>query len=188
MDMLTLTHLAPVFGAVGLAIALLILAYVKRMPVASEEMQALADQIHRGAMVFLRREYSLLVIFVVVVAGLLAAFVNPLTALAFVSGAASSMAAGFAGMTAATSANVRTTSAALEKGKNEALMVAFMGGSVMGLSVASLGLLGVGVWFILYGVPGQASIINGFAMGASSIALFARVGGGIFTKHPWQTR
>jgi K(+)-stimulated pyrophosphate-energized sodium pump len=182
MDMQTLTLGAPVFGAVGLAIALVILAYVKRMPVASEEMAALAAQIHSGAMVFLRSEYSLLLVFVVIVAGLLAAFVNPPTALAFVTGAASSMAAGLAGMTAATSANVRTTSAAAEKGQNEALMVAFLGGSVMGLSVASLGLLGVGVWFYLYGVPGQAAIITGFAMGASSIALFARVGGGIYTK------
>jgi K(+)-stimulated pyrophosphate-energized sodium pump len=92
------------------------------------------------------------------------------------------MAAGFAGMTSATSANVRTTSAAADKGMNAALMAAFLGGSVMGLAVASLGLLGVGVWFYVYGTPEQAYIINGFAMGASSIALFARVGGGIYTK------
>ena len=182
MDTQTLTLAAPIFGAVGLAIALGILFYVKSMPIASKEMGDLADQIHKGAMVFLRSEYSLLLIFVVVVAGLLAAFVNPLTAVAFVTGAASSMAAGYAGMTSATSANVRTTSAAAEKGQNAALMVAFLGGSVMGLSVASLGLLGVGAWFYLYGNPDQASIINGFAMGASSIALFARVGGGIYTK------
>jgi len=182
MDTQTLTLAAPIFGAVGLAIALGILFYVKSMPIASKEMADLAAQIHKGAMVFLRAEYSLLLIFVVVVAGLLAAFVNPLTAVAFVTGAASSMAAGFAGMTSATSANVRTTSAAADKGQNAALMVAFLGGSVMGLSVASLGLLGVGAWFYLYGTPDQAAVINGFAMGASSIALFARVGGGIYTK------
>jgi K(+)-stimulated pyrophosphate-energized sodium pump len=182
MDTQTLTLAAPILGAVGLAIALGILFYVKSMPVASKEMGALASQIHQGAMVFLRSEYSLLLIFVVVVAGLLAAFVDPLTAVAFVTGAASSMAAGFAGMTSATSANVRTTSAAAQTGQNAALMVAFLGGSVMGLSVASLGLLGVGAWFYLYGSPDQAAIINGFAMGASSIALFARVGGGIYTK------
>ena len=182
MDTQTLILAAPILGAAGLAIALTILFYVKRMPVASPAMDELAGQIHRGAMVFLRREYSLLLIFVAVVAGLLAAFVNPLTAVAFVTGAASSMAAGFAGMTAATKANVRTTSAAASKGQDAALMVAFLGGSVMGLSVASLGLLGVGIWFYLYGSPETASVINGFAMGASSIALFARVGGGIYTK------
>ena len=182
MDTQTLIQLAPILGAIGLAIALVILVIVKRMPVASEEMAELGEKIHAGAMVFLRSEYSLLMIFVVVVSGLLFAFVNPMTAVAFVSGALASMAAGFAGMTAATSANVRTTSAAAEKGENAALMVAFLGGSVMGLSVASLGLLGVGTWFLLYGTPETAVYINGFAMGASSIALFARVGGGIFTK------
>jgi K(+)-stimulated pyrophosphate-energized sodium pump len=182
MDTQTLTLMAPILGGIGLAIALGILFYVKSLPVASPEMAALAEKIHRGAMVFLRAEYSLLLIFVVVVAGLLYAFVNPLTAVAFVTGAASSMAAGFAGMTAATSANVRTTSAAAAKGQDAALMVAFLGGSVMGLSVASLGLLGVGAWFLLYGTPENAAVINGFAMGASSIALFARVGGGIYTK------
>ena len=182
MDSQTLVQAAPIFGVVGLGIALAILFYVKKMPVASEEMEELAAEIHRGAMVFLRSEYSLLLIFVVVVAGLLAAFVNPWTAAAFVTGAAASMAAGFAGMTAATSANVRTTSAAADKGMNAALMVAFLGGSVMGLSVASLGLLGVGAWFLMYGNPADAAIINGFAMGASSIALFARIGGGIYTK------
>ena len=182
MDTQTLIQLAPILGAIGLAIALVILVIVKRMPVASEEMAELGEKIHAGSMVFLRSEYSLLMIFVVVVSGLLFAFVNPMTAVAFVSGALASMAAGFAGMTAATSANVRTTSAAAEKGENAALMVAFLGGSVMGLSVASLGLLGVGTWFLLYGTPETAVYINGFAMGASSIALFARVGGGIYTK------
>jgi len=182
MDTQTLIQLAPILGAIGLAIALVILVIVKRMPVASREMAELGEKIHTGAMVFLRSEYSLLMIFVVVVFGLLFAFVNPMTAAAFVSGALASMAAGFAGMTAATSANVRTTSAAAEKGENAALMVAFLGGSVMGLSVASLGLLGVGTWFLLYGTPATAVYINGFAMGASSIALFARVGGGIYTK------
>ena len=182
MDTQTLTQLAPIFGAIGLAIALAILFFLKRMPVASQDMAELGEKIHRGAMVFLRSEYSLLLIFVVVVAGLLYTFVNPLTAAAFVTGAVASMGAGFAGMTAATSANVRTTSAAASKGQEAALMVAFLGGSVMGLSVASLGLLGVGTWFLLYGTPDTAAYINGFAMGASSIALFARIGGGIYTK------
>ena len=182
MDIGTLMIGAPVLGAVGLIVALGILFAIKRRPAGSQQMVELAASIHQGAMVFLRREYSLLLIFIAVVAALLGYFISPWTAAAFITGAVSSMAAGFFGMTAATSANVRTTEAAREKGQDAALMVAFMGGSVMGLSVASLGLLGVGIWFLLYGEPETASIINGFAMGASSIALFARVGGGIYTK------
>ena len=174
--------LVPALGAVGLVIAIGILMSIKRRPIGDDKLADLASQIHQGAMVFLRAEYSLLVIFIVVVGGLLAAFIAPMTAVAFVTGAAASMAAGFAGMTAATSANVRTAVAARDEGQSGALMVAFLGGSVMGLSVASLGLVGVGAWYIYYGTPETAAVINGFAMGASSIALFGRVGGGIYTK------
>ncbi len=130
-------------------------------------------------MAFLRKEYSILVWFVLVVAILLAVFITPLTALAFISGGVCSMLAGFFGMKAATRANVRTANAARESGRDKALSVAFYGGSVMGLSIASLGLVGLGLLFILVPDP---IVINGFAMGASSIALFARVGGGIYTK------
>jgi K(+)-stimulated pyrophosphate-energized sodium pump len=182
MEITSLISGAPILGVVGLVVALGILFAVRQMPAGNELMKELAEAIHRGAMVFLRREYGLLLIFIIVVAGLLGTFVNPYTAVAFITGAACSMAAGFFGMQSATRANVRTAAAASDKGQDAALMVAFLGGSVMGLSVASLGLLGVGIWFLLFGDPDTASIINGFAMGASSIALFARVGGGIYTK------
>jgi K(+)-stimulated pyrophosphate-energized sodium pump len=153
-------------------------------------MQEIAARIQEGANAFLRREYSVLSIFIVVVAGLLYWATSVHTAIAYLTGAASSMFAGFLGMTAATRANLRTAAAAAESGQNKALRVAFFGGSVMGLSVAALGLLGLGGWYFLYGAPSIsgsefvrfASIISGYAMGASSIALFARVGGGIFTK------
>ena len=145
-------------------------------------MQEVADAIYEGAMAFLMREYRILIIFVIVVAALLAWGLGIHTAIAFLSGAFCSILAGFVGMKAATRANVRTAQAAMEHGEGEALLVAFNGGSVMGLSVASLGLVGVGVFYIFYGDPETAKTINGFAMGASSIALFARVGGGIYTK------
>ncbi len=172
----------PALGAVGLVIAMVVLTVMKRRPVGTDVMKDIAEQIHNGAMVFLRREYSLLSIFVVTVAALLFFFVGQMTAVAFITGALCSIAAGYAGMTSATAANARTAAAAKDEGRDSALMVAFLGGSVMGLSVASLGLLGVGAWYLYYGSPETAHVINGFAMGASSIALFARVGGGIYTK------
>lgn len=173
------TALAPVFGGLGLLMALALYRYVLAQPSGTAVMEEISGQIHTGAMAFLRKEYSILVWFVLVVAVLLAVAVNPLTALAFVSGGLCSMLAGFFGMKAATRANVRTAAAANKVGRDRALAVAFFGGSVMGLSVASLGLLGLGVLSLVFGDP---LVINGFAMGASSIALFARVGGGIYTK------
>jgi len=154
-----------------------------KKPAGTEVMQDLSNQIHEGAMVFLRREYSILSIFVVVVFALLFWMLGAATALAFLGGALCSLIAGFIGMQAATRANVRTTEAARTEGAGGALQVAFSGGVVMGLSVASLGLLGVGIAFlILGGSVDTVGAISGFAMGASSIALFARVGGGIYTK------
>ena len=170
---------APLLGLLGLALAFGIYRYVLRQPEGSGAMLEISAAIHTGAMVFLRKEYSILVWFILVVAVLLGLVINPFTALAFVSGSVCSMLAGFFGMKAATRANVRTAAAANKVGRDKALSVAFFGGSVMGLCVGSLGVLGVGLFYILYGTP---VIINGFAMGASSIALFARVGGGIFTK------
>jgi K(+)-stimulated pyrophosphate-energized sodium pump len=172
-------QLAPVLGVLGLVMALLMYRYVKAQPAGSAAMIEISDQIHTGAMAFLRKEYSILVWFVIIVAVLLAAAIHPLTALAFVAGSVCSMLAGFFGMKAATRANVRTANAAHERGRDRALAVAFYGGSVMGLTIASLGILGLGLLFLLFQEP---LIINGFAMGASSIALFARVGGGIYTK------
>jgi len=177
-----LVTLVPFVGVGGLIIGLLIYLNILRTPVRSPKMQEVADAIYEGAMAFLMREYQILIIFVIVVAALLAWGLGIHTAIAFLSGAFCSILAGFVGMKAATRANVRTAQAAMEHGEGEALLVAFNGGSVMGLSVASLGLVGVGVFYIFYGDPETAKTINGFAMGASTIALFARVGGGIYTK------
>jgi K(+)-stimulated pyrophosphate-energized sodium pump len=163
-------------------IALAIYLGISKLDAGNERMKEIAHEIHLGAMVFLRTEYLVIACFIVVVFGLLAKFINLWTGIAFVSGGCCSMLAGFFGMHAATIANVRTTQAAATKGQSSALQVAFSGGSVMGLSVASIGILGIGIFFMLFGKPETASIINGFAMGASSIALFARVGGGIYTK------
>jgi K(+)-stimulated pyrophosphate-energized sodium pump len=168
-----------------------IYGYVKKQPAGTELMIELGEQIHDGAMAFLRREYTVLAGFVVVVALLLAWAIGTLPAVAYVFGALSSVVAGFLGMKAATRANTRTSAAANESGQGKALRIAFFGGAVMGLSVAALGMLGIGVLYLLYAsdaLPGTgefprfAEIVSGFAMGASSIALFARVGGGIYTK------
>ncbi len=172
----------PYLGAAGMVFAGILYLSVLRANAGNARMREIAEAIHAGSMAFLRREYTILVGFVAVVAALLAWKVDPRTAVAFLGGAACSALAGFFGMKSATRANVRTTAAAKDKGQGAALLVAFNGGSVMGVAVASLGLIGVGVLFALYGKPETAQIINGFAMGASSIALFARVGGGIYTK------
>jgi K(+)-stimulated pyrophosphate-energized sodium pump len=173
--------LAFVLGVVGLLVAFAIYRYIKRQPSGTDLMTEIADAIHDGAMVFLRKEYQILAIFIAVVFLLLIVFIAWQTALAFLVGAACSMLAGFFGMQAATQANVRTSQAAAQNGQGQALGIAFSGGAVMGLSVASLGLLGLGLFFLLFART-NASFISGFAMGASSIALFARVGGGIYTK------
>jgi len=178
-------------GVVGLVIASLIYVYLKRQPVGSDLMAELALRIQQGSKAFLKREYSVLIPFVIVVAFLLFVALDSLpTALAYVGGAMCSLLAGFFGMNAATQANVRTAEAAREAGVGKALRVAFSGGAVMGLLVGSLGLLGIGVVLFIYagGLSDDAAfksfseVIAGFAMGASSIALFARVGGGIYTK------
>lgn len=179
-----LAFLAPLFGAAGLVVTFFVYLHIKRLPEGSARMVEIAGLIHRGAMVYLKRQYVILAAFVAFVAAALAVFINIPTAAAYVCGGLFSMLAGFFGMKGATKANVRTAEAARECKPDfcKALTTAFLGGSVMGLSVASLGLIGIGVFFVFYGTPQEASVINGFAMGASSIALFARVGGGIYTK------
>jgi len=176
-------------GVTGLVIAALTFFYVKAQPAGNDTMTGLADAIHEGAMAFLRREYAYLVPFLAVVAVLLGLALGWNTAIAYLFGGSCSLAAGFLGMQSATAANTRTSEAARAEGQAKALRVAFNGGAVMGLSVASLGLLGVGLVFLVFvddfsatDWPTFAGIITGFAMGASSIALFARVGGGIYTK------
>ncbi|PLX71394.1 MAG: sodium-translocating pyrophosphatase [Denitrovibrio sp.] len=182
--MTNLSYLAPVLGVIGLAIAFVIYQGVVKQSVGSEKMRDISEQIHDGAMAFLSREYKVLAIFVVIVFVLMlfAKDLGIYTALSFLAGAICSVLAGFFGMKSATRANVRTSEAARTGGLAAALSVSYNGGAVMGLAVASLGLLGVGILFIIFGKPETAQYINGFAMGASSIALFARVGGGIYTK------
>ena len=179
-----LTVTAPFLGIVSLIIAWLIYGYVKKQPNGTPLMQELEEMIHDGAMAFLKKEYSILIIFIAVVFIVLGLLLGEWkTSVAFVTGAFCSMLAGFSGMSAATRGNSRTAEAATKFGQAKALNVSYFSGSVMGLAVAGLGLIGLGFWFWVYGGdPATAKYINGFAMGASSIALFARVGGGIFTK------
>ncbi len=176
---------AAILGIVGILFAGILYLNIKRQSSGSEQMTELANTIHRGAMVFLKKEYSVLIPFVIVVFGLLSWKIGINTGIAFISGAACSMLAGLFGMNAATKANVRTCEAARTSGQSKALQIAFSGGAVMGMSVASLGLLGLGIFYYFFFDPnnlGNLQVLTGFSMGASSIALFARVGGGIYTK------
>lgn len=176
--------LPPILGGAGLIVAFFIYLVVKKYPAGDGAVAEIAAEIHRGAMVFMRREYSILAIFVAIVTVLLfVGFKSWHTPTAFIVGALCSAVAGYAGMFAATKANVRTTVAANTEGASTALTVAFYGGSVMGLTVASMGLLGLGSLYLLFGSdPEHVEAIHGFGMGASVVALFSRVGGGIFTK------
>jgi K(+)-stimulated pyrophosphate-energized sodium pump len=170
-------------GAVGLILALVLYFRVKAQPVGNETMNRIAQYIREGSMAFLSREYKVLAVYAVVVSAILGATLGGLSAACFVLGAFLSLLAGFFGMKAATYANVRTTQAAAGGSKSKALLLALDGGAVMGLSVAGLGLLGLGVLFQIYrGTPEVATVLHSFAVGASSIALFARIGGGIYTK------
>ncbi|MEQ9460769.1 MAG: sodium-translocating pyrophosphatase [Phycisphaeraceae bacterium] len=181
-----LPYLAPFLGVVGLFFAGLVLLNVLRQPAGDGREAKIAAIIHRSAMVFMRREFSLLIIFTIVLGALVAWALSIPTAIAFFAGAICASAAGFVGMYTATKANVRTTVAARDHGMPKALSIAFLGGSVMGLTVASMGLIGIGTLFIFYVLDAEAAkgahSIEGFAMGASLVALFYRVGGGIFTK------
>lgn len=175
---MNMTIFVPIVGALGVLYALYLFYYIKKQPAGNQTMQDIAELIQKGASAFLKREYSTLAIFIVTMFIIIWAVIGIQTAFAFASGAICSMLAGFIGMIAATRANVRTAQAATQ-GQNKALVISFTGGSVMGLTVASIGLLGLGLFYLLYKDP---TIISGFGMGASSIALFARVGGGIYTK------
>ncbi len=190
----SLIYAAPVAGILALLFAFIKTNWVNRQEAGDAEMVEIAARIREGAMAFLAREYKVLAAFVVLVAALLA-FANmsgegrsPLIAVSFIAGACASGLAGYFGMRVATAANVRTTAAA-RQGLAPALAVAFSGGSVMGMSVVGLALVGLGGLYIIYSTSvfsdNLATTLNaltGFSMGASSIALFARVGGGIYTK------
>jgi len=187
-----LIYLAPICAVLGLLFALYSFSIVKREPAGDEKMQKIAAAIHLGAMVFLNRQYRAIGAFVVVIAVILALLISPWAALCYVIGAALSATAGYIGMHSATKANVRTTNAA-KRGIADAVKVSFASGSVMGMSVVGLGLLGISILFIILvminggfgsvdNVNIVVSILASFGFGGSSVALFARVGGGIFTK------
>ncbi|MFH1938527.1 MAG: sodium-translocating pyrophosphatase, partial [bacterium] len=171
--------LIPLSGIIALIFAVFLSMKVIREKPGNELMKEISNMIEQGAMAFLKREYSVLVFFIIIVSLILGWVRSPITSLSFVMGAICSGLAGLTGMKIATKANSRTAHAAIEGGITKAFKIAFSGGAVMGMSVAGFGLLGLG---ILYYFIREPEIINGFALGASSIALFARVGGGIFTK------
>ena len=180
--MIDITQLAAGTAAFGLIIAYVLYTQIQKIKIDNPTVADITQQIQDGAMAFLYAEYRILAVFVAVVFALL--FVNngEMTAIAFLAGAVTSVVAGFCGMRAATSANGRTAMAAATGGQPAALGVSFKGGAVMGLSVGGLGLLGISAMAIWLGTGEDIQSIAGFGMGASSIALFARVGGGIYTK------
>ena len=181
--MLTNAILPITFGAFGMIAALLIYVNIIKSPAGEGRVKEIADEIHLGAMVFMASEYKRLAIFCLICIIALYASLGADTAISFTLGALCSGVAGYIGMYSATKANVRTAVAANTKGAAAALNIAFFGGSIMGLTVASMGLLGSGtLYFFMGGTVHGIEAIEGFAMGGSSVALFSRVGGGIFTK------
>ncbi|HBG39520.1 MAG TPA: sodium-translocating pyrophosphatase, partial [Clostridiaceae bacterium] len=172
---------APIAGILALLYAFYLSKKVMKADPGTEKMQKISNAIHKGAIAFLKREYKTLAIFVIVVFFVLglSSGIGWSTSICFVVGAAFSILAGFFGMMVATRANTRTANAAAKSGKNKALQIAFSGGAVMGMSVVGLGILGIGILYMIFKDP---NVVTGFGFGASSIALFARVGGGIYTK------
>lgn len=174
-----LIKLVPVAGVIALLYALFLALKVKKADAGNDKMKEISSAIHEGALAFLFSEYKILVIFAAVLFIIIGFAINWATAIAFLVGALFSTLAGYFGMQVATKANVRTANAAKESGMNKALSIAFSGGAVMGMSVVGLGIIGASV---IYYITDDADILFGFSLGASSIALFARVGGGIYTK------
>lgn len=166
-------------GVIALIFAFFLSSFISKESDGNERMREISGYIHEGAMAFLKTEYRYLTVFIIVVAVALALFVQWATAVCFIIGALFSIFAGYFGMNVATKSNVRTAEAARHS-QNKALNIAFSGGAVMGMSVVGLGLIGIGLLYMLF--AGDMNVITGFGLGASSIALFARVGGGIYTK------
>ena len=178
-----LTLLAPASGVVALLLAVSLFFRVRAQPAGNAKMAVIAEDIRVGSMAFLKVEFSILAVYALVAFGIIFFTLGQLTAISFLIGAALSLAAGLAGMASATLANVRTAEAARTKGRGEALMVAFDGGAVMGLAVAGLVVIGLSaLYIVMQGDHHLAEAMHGFGVGASSIALFARIGGGIYTK------
>ena len=187
-----LLYAVPVIGVISLVVALMLKSWIAKQDEGNDRMKEIAGYIREGAMAFLGREYKMVAAFAVALLVIVAIFISPIAAIACLFGAAFSVLAGYIGMKTATDANVRTTNAASKGGMPSALKVAFRGGAVMGLCVVGLGLLGVSVVFIICNldtgifanitIADCATIITGFSLGASFVALFGRVGGGIYTK------
>ena len=178
----SLPILVPICAAVALIFAFALAKWIGNLDNGTDRMKEISGYIHEGAMAFLSREYKTMVIVVAILFVLIGVLLNSwVTALLYLVGALLSVLAGYFGMTVATKGNVRTANAARESGMVKALKVAFRSGAVMGLCVTGLGLLGLGVVFVALGVD-SAEVITGFGLGASSMALFGRVGGGIYTK------
>lgn len=173
--------LIPVAGAIALIVAYALSAWIGKLDEGTDRMKEISGYIREGAMAFLRREYKYMIVVIIVVFILLGVFISWTTAALYVFGALFSVFAGLFGMRVATKGNVRTANAAREGGMAMALKVAFRSGAVMGLCVVGLGLLGIGIIFVVMGIE-SAAVITGFGLGASSMALFGRVGGGIYTK------
>lgn len=179
MDILSL--IAPIAAIIGLIVAFSLATWISKADEGNDRMREIAGHIREGAMAFLKREYKVMAIVIIVIFLVIGIFIGWVTALLYVIGALLSVLAGFFGMNVATKGNVRTANAAHESGINKALKIAFRSGAVMGLCVSCLGLLGLGVIFVVMGVD-CANVVTGFGLGASSMALFGRVGGGIYTK------
>ncbi len=179
-----LLYAGPAAGVLALVVAFALASWIKKQDEGTDRMKEISAYIREGAMAFLSREYKTIVIFALVIFLILGFFIDWLTAVNYLVGAALSVLAGYFGMNVATRANVRTAAAAKDSGMNKALSIAFRGGAVMGLCVVGLGLLGLSIMYIILSSMGmdKVEIITGFGLGASSIALFGRVGGGIYTK------
>ena len=180
MNYLTIAYVAPILAVCALIFAVVLIQRVSKQDAGTDRMKEIAAYIHEGARAFLMAEYKILVVFVAVLFLLIGFGIGSwVTAVCFLVGALFSTVAGYVGMNIATKANVRTAAAAKDHGMNKALSVAFSGGAVMGMCVVGFGLLGASLIYIITGDP---DVLSGFSLGASSIALFARVGGGIYTK------
>lgn len=183
MDIVNYFVMFTAWGLAGLAVVVYLLCKINQLPVTNAKAGAITAAIREGAMTFLREEYKIIALLMAVVGLLIGYFASPLIAALFALGALCSMITGLIGMHAATRANVRTTMAAEQKGEHDAFLVAFFGGGVMGFAVASIGLLGLSaIFYCFVNHPDFVLILTCFGLGASLVAFFARVGGGIYTK------
>ncbi|MBQ6622165.1 MAG: sodium/proton-translocating pyrophosphatase, partial [Mogibacterium sp.] len=180
--MSSLSYVAPICALVGLIVAFALTSWVSKADEGTDRMKEIAGFIREGAMAFLKREYRTMVVVIVVLFLLIGFAINWVSGILYVCGALLSVLAGFFGMNVATKGNVRTANAARMSGMPKALQIAFRSGAVMGLCVSGLGLLGLGIVFVVLDLATIMQCVTSFGLGASSMALFGRVGGGIYTK------